>query len=158
MAFLRKTDSKSGGKPENAADIQKAENGWSDSKKRINDAIYELGKAYFEANKENAESDFAGYIEKINKSMKEEYIWHQYRLSLEGQRLCDKCGSTITADSAFCNRCGAAVSPIDFSPVIGTSNVLQPETASGQVLTCPKCGRKIIEGAIYCEGCGTKVV
>ena len=126
-------------------------------KKSIDDAIYELGKAYFEANKENLTSEFASQIENVNNKIKEEYLWHQYRLSLEGQRLCDSCRSFITSDSAFCNRCGAAVTPIDFSSILGTTDNVQSGVNSAQVMSCPKCGKKLVEGAMFCDACGTKI-
>ena len=37
-------------------------------------------------------------IETINAKKKEEYIWHQFRLSLDGKRMCDGCHSFITSD------------------------------------------------------------
>ena len=126
-------------------------------KKSIDDAIYELGKAYFEANKENLTSEFASQIENVNNKIKEEYLWHQYRLSLEGQRLCDSCRSFITSDSAFCNRCGAAVTPIDFSSILGTTDNVQSGVNSAHVMSCPKCGKKLVEGAMFCDACGTKI-
>lgn len=126
-------------------------------KKSIDDAIYELGKAYFEANKENLTSEFATQIENVNNKIKDEYLWHQYRLSLEGQRLCDSCRSFITSDSAFCNRCGAAVTPIDFSSILGTTDNVQSGVNSAQVMSCPKCGKKLVEGAMFCDACGTKI-
>lgn len=142
---------------ENDSKIREAEHGWMKAKKSIDDAIYELGKVYFEANKENPTSEFATQIEDVNHKITEEYLWHQYRLSLDGQRLCDSCHSFITSDSAFCNRCGAAVTPIDFSSILGTTNHMQSGDNSAQRICCPKCGTKPAEGAIFCEICGTKI-
>ena len=36
-------------------------------------------------------------LSKLHKK-KEEYIWHQFRLSLDGKRMCDGCHSFITSD------------------------------------------------------------
>lgn len=157
MDFLKKNISKSEVQNENSTKIREAENGWIKAKQSMDDVIYELGKAYFEANKDNTVSEFAEQIEIINTKTKEEYIWHQYRLGLEGQRMCDSCNSFITADSAFCNRCGATVAPIDFSSISGTTNGIQATNHSNQGLSCPKCGRKLVEGTMFCEACGTKI-
>lgn len=157
MDLKKKNMPKTGAQDDNSIKICEAENGWTKAKKSIDDAIYELGKAYFEVNKGNTASEFAEQIEAINTKTKEEYIWHQYRLSLDGQRMCDNCKSFITADSAFCNRCGAAVTPIDFSSIVGAINDKQAVNNSNQGLSCPKCGRKLIEGAMFCEACGTKI-
>lgn len=154
MDFLKKNMSKTDVGPK----IREVENSWMKVKKSMDDAIYQLGKAYFEANKGNTASEFAAQIEIINHKVKEEYIWHQYRLSLEGQRMCDKCNSCITADSAFCNRCGAAVTPIDFSSILGATNNMQSANNFNQGICCPKCGKKLVEGAMFCEACGTRIV
>lgn len=158
MDFLKKNLPKTEVEPENSRKIREVENSWMMVKKSMNDAIYELGKAYFEANKDNTASEFAAQIETLNNKAKEEYIWHQYRLSLEGQRMCDKCNSFITADSAFCNRCGAPVTPLDFSSILGTTNNVQAANNSNQGQSCPKCGKKLVEGATFCEACGTRIV
>ena len=158
MDFLKKNMAKTEVQNENGSKIREAENGWLNAKKSIDDAIYELGKAYYEANKDNTTSEFATQIENVNNKVKDEYIWHQYRLSLDGQRLCDSCNSFITSDSAFCNRCGATVEPIDFSVILGTANNMQPGIDSNQVKSCPKCGKRLVEGAMFCEACGTKIL
>ena len=157
MDFLKKNMQGTGVPAENSGKIREAENCWMQAKKSIDDAVYELGKAYYEANKDNTASEFAAQIEAINAKMKVEYTWHQYRLSLDGQRMCDSCKSFITADSAFCNRCGAPVTPIDFSAILSTANATQAANNANQGATCPKCGKKLIEGARFCEGCGTKI-
>ena len=118
MDFLKRNMSKTEVQDGNSSKIREAENGWMKAKKSMDDAIYELGKVYFEENKDNTESEFTTQIETISAKTKEEYIWHQYRLSLDGQRMCDSCNSFITSDSAFCNRCGKAVTPIDFSSIL----------------------------------------
>lgn len=159
MDFLKKNMQKTEVQNENDGKIREAENGWMNAKKAIEDAIFELGKSYFEANKDNAASEFAEKIETIKNKNREEYMWHQYRLSLDGQRLCDSCNSIITSDSAFCNRCGAAVAPIDFSDILGTTTEKnnQSEASSEQVIYCHNCGKKLVEGVIFCDSCGTKL-
>ena len=158
MDFLKRNTPKTEAPDENNTKIREAETGWMKAKKSIDDAIYELGKAYFEANKGNTTSEFAVQIQTVNNKISEEYLWHQYRLSLEGQRLCDSCHSFITSDSAFCNRCGAPVAPIDFSTITGNTNNMQAADNAGQGAWCPKCGKKLVEGAMFCEACGTKIM
>ena len=157
MDFLKKNMQNQGTKEENGNKIAEVENGWLKAKKEIDNAIYELGKSYYEANKNNAAPEFSAQIETIKAKIKEEYLWHQYRLGLDGQRMCDSCHSFITADSAFCNRCGAAVAPIDFSPIVGTTNAMQTANLFNQGMCCPKCGKLLVEGAAFCENCGTKI-
>lgn len=151
MDFLKKNMQKQETKAGSNSKVTEAENGWLKAKKAIDDAIYELGKVCFEANKEHAAPEFTAQVEAIHAKVKEEYLWHQYRLSLDEQRMCDSCHSIITADSAFCNRCGAAVAPIDFSSITGTAENTNQEKC------CPKCGKPFAEGSVFCESCGTKI-
>lgn len=157
MDFLKKNAQKQEPVTENGSQIAEAENGRIGAKKAIDDAIYGLGKAYFEENKDNTESEFAAQIDLVHTRIKEEYLWHQYRLSLDGQRMCDSCQSMITADSAFCNRCGAPVAPMDFSPIVHITNPEQAANVSAQGPCCPKCGTQLIAGAMFCEACGAKI-
>lgn len=159
MDFFKKNMQKTEVPNESDNKIREAETGWMNAQKAINDATFELGKAYFEANKDNTASEFATKIDVIKNKTKEEYIWHQYRLSLDGKRLCESCDSIITFDSAFCNRCGAAVTLIDFSEILGTTmeKKNQSEIGSEQLTCCQKCGKKLVEGAMFCETCGTKI-
>lgn len=155
MVFFTKDIPKMEVRDDSSMKICEAENGWMKARKLIDDAIYALGKTYFEANKDNPLPEYAEQIEAINTKIKEEYIWHQYRLSLDGQRMCDSCKSFITADSAFCNRCGVAVAPIDFTSIAVSKE--QTVRNLNQGLSCPKCGGKLVEGAAFCEVCGTKI-
>lgn len=157
MDFLKKNMPKAEVRDDNSIKIREAENGWTKAKESIDHAIYELGKAYYEANRDNTASELAGQIETINRRIKEEYIWHQYRLGLDGQRMCDGCHSFITADSAFCNRCGATVEPIDFSLIEGATNNMQTVHQFNQGVLCPKCGKLLERGTMFCEACGTKI-
>lgn len=158
MDFLKKNMSKTVVEDGNSARVREAEDGWIKAKRAIDNAVYELGEAYFKANKDNKTSEFAAQIETVNAKEREEYIWHQYRLSLDGQRMCDSCNSFITSDSDFCNRCGKAVEPIDFSPILGAVNGVQAANNSNQTLICPQCGKGVVAGAMFCEACGAKIV
>ena len=158
MDFLKRNMSKTEIPSEDSSKIREAENGWMKARKSIDDAFYELGKAYYEANRDNTAAEFTEQIQKIYAKNKKEYLWHQYRLFLDGQQMCDSCKNFITVDSAFCNRCGAAVTPIDFSPILGTADDTQVTGNSNPEPKCPKCGRKLVDGAMFCEGCGSKIV
>ena len=58
MDFKKRNMPKTEVQDGNSSKIREAENGWMKAKKSMNDAIYELGKVYFEANKDNTESEF----------------------------------------------------------------------------------------------------
>ncbi len=126
--------------------------------KRAGDAVkaslLALGQQYFDANKDNGNSEFFDQIETVKECMEKEKLWHQYRLGLEGKTQCESCGAIITSDSVFCNKCGGSIKPRDFS-AIGITRV--PQVAVPVAKNCPACGSPLVDGAAFCEKCGRKL-
>lgn len=118
-------------------------------------AILALGKTFFEANKDNPSSEFIAQIDAVKDCMEKENLWNQYKLSLEGKMLCESCGSIITSDSMFCNKCGSSVKMADFSP-LGLDQVQEDPLPPVQAV-CPACGAPLVEDALFCEKCGHKL-
>ena len=54
---------------------------------------------------------------------------------------CDNCGAVLSAGSAFCNKCGAALT------------AKKPSAVS----SCAKCGASLSGDSSFCTKCGTKV-
>ena len=81
--------------------------------------------------------------------MDREKLWRQYRLSLEGEILCENCGTVVTSDSAFCKKCGSPMKTWDFS-------ALEIEAAPGASV-CKSCGAPLAPDSVFCEACGAKV-
>lgn len=129
--------------------IAQADEGCRKAGAAVTDALLALGRAYFEANRENPESEHREEIARIAADMDMEKLWRQYRLSLEDQALCESCGTVVSADSAFCKKCGAPMQVLDFS-------ALGIEPASDAPV-CKSCGAPIAEGSAFCESCGAKV-
>lgn len=120
----------------------------------VNEAVQSLGRMYFEANQNNTESEFYSQISNVKECIEKEKLWNLYRLSLEDKTQCDNCGAIITADSVFCNKCGASIKPRDFS-VIGIARMQSNNSTSSGV--CPSCGNPLVSGAMFCEKCGYKL-
>ena len=70
--------------------------------------IYQLGEAFYKANKENAEVDaeYKVAIDNINKLEFNRKVWINRKMKLQGMRICEGCGNVLPYDSVFCNRCG----------------------------------------------------
>ena len=137
-----------------ASPVLQADQNCQNASAAVNQAIFELGQKYFEANHDNPDAEFSDLINKVNECKKNEMLWHQYRLSLDGKMKCEKCGAIITSDSAFCNKCGVSVAPLDFSAIMPT----QPQPVSEPVAkVCPSCGNPVNEGDVFCEKCGQKI-
>ena len=134
--------------------IMQVEQSYKNAGKAVNEAIYALGKAYFEKNKEDESADFSGQIALVKENMEKEKLWHQYRLSFDGKMLCDSCGAVITSDSVFCNKCGGSIKPKDFS-LIGVMQ--SPQNFAEPSKSCPSCGSPLVDGAAFCEKCGRKL-
>lgn len=121
----------------------------------VKKAVQSLGMMYFEANKNNEESEFYSQISNVKDCMEKEKLWNLYRLSLQDKTQCDSCGAVITADSVFCNKCGASIEPRDFS-VIGISRIQSNHNISSSA--CPSCGSPLVAGAMFCEKCGYRIL
>jgi len=134
--------------------IVQADQNCQNASAAVNQAIFELGKKYYEMNSANPEAEFQELVAIVNETRNKEILWHQYRLSLEGKMKCEKCGAIITSDSAFCNKCGVSIKPLDFSLIMPT----QPKQDSNPVAkVCPSCGNPINDGDVFCEKCGQKI-
>lgn len=142
-----------GGSPQNP-DIERAEANWREAEVSVKNAIQELGRAYFDAYKDRAESEYCEQVAHIKKCMENETLWHQYRLSLEGKLQCEKCGTVITSNSLFCNQCANPVRAWDFSSLGVGASTGAPAVNNG---VCRMCGRPLVAGAAFCEACGAEV-
>lgn len=120
----------------------------------VNNAIFELGKKYYEANQNNSESEFYDMIKTVNDCKHKSQLWYQYKLSLEGKMQCESCGAIITSDSVFCNKCGVSIKPIDFSSIV---EIPAQQTANTAARVCPSCGNPVDADDIFCEKCGQKI-
>ena len=136
-----------------SSQVANADEEYRQAEQAIQEALLTLGKAYFEKNKENNESDFAENIKIVNDLIGKKDLWHHYKLSLEGKALCDNCGAIVTADSVYCNKCGKSIVTKDFSSL----GIIEKEAPTAAVSVCPKCGKSLGADAMFCEKCGTKI-
>lgn len=122
--------------------------------KEVDEALITLGKRYFEDHCDDVEAEYVKEISELKKLRDKEYLYNQYRLSIDGKRLCEHCNAIVTADSLFCNKCGKSLTALDFSQL----DISIPEQETTPVVRdCPNCGAKIEDGALFCETCGTKL-
>ena len=134
--------------------IEHADTNLHEAGLEVKNAMQELGKAYFDANRDNTEAEYYEQITYIKKCMDNEILWHQYRLSLEDKVLCENCGAVNPFNSLFCNQCGNSIRVVDFS-VLGVEPSVRENTAN--TVVCRACGKPLVSGAVFCEVCGAKV-
>ena len=88
---------------------QKIQASIRDKKNTINEALLNLGKAYYTAHADDKDSEFAGTIAAI----KSEYMaindLKKQISDIRGKTICPKCGAEIDKDAAFCPKCGAKI-------------------------------------------------
>ena len=83
-----------------------------DSQKK--NMIYQLGEAFYKANKdnENVDADYKVAIDNINKMEFNRKVWINRKMKLQGMRICEGCGNVLPYESAFCNRCGVKLEAV----------------------------------------------
>ncbi|MCH3986755.1 MAG: zinc ribbon domain-containing protein [Lachnospiraceae bacterium] len=78
-----------------------------EKKNTINEALLNLGKAYYTAHADDKDSEFAGTIEAIRSEYKSIDELKRQLSDVRGKTICPKCGAEIDKDVAFCPKCGA---------------------------------------------------
>ncbi len=68
-----------------------------------------LGKAYFEAHKDDEENDHIEDIRKIDSYERDIKALRSQVQSIQGKKVCPDCGAEIAAESKFCKNCGAKI-------------------------------------------------
>lgn len=133
----------------------KAEQGFAKAQESTKEALLSLAKTVYENEKDNKDSAYAEDIKILGDCLEKEKLWQLYSLSLDEKTMCESCGAVITADSVFCNKCGASVPERDFTAIgIGLT---APAEDRSNANVCPKCGASLAAGAEFCEKCGTKI-
>ncbi len=76
--------------------------------------IFQLGEAFYKANKENEEvsEEYKTVINNINKLEYNRKVWINRKMKLQGMRICEGCGNVLPYESSFCNRCGIKLEPV----------------------------------------------
>lgn len=130
-------------------------NGKISSQESLLDGVFkEIGKMIYD-NKDNwASLDLSEIIGKVD-AAKDEIARIQAEIrQVKGIKLCEQCKEEISADVAFCPKCGAKAPvvevPVEEAPV-------EEAPVEAAPATCKNCGNTLEEGAAFCTGCGTKV-
>lgn len=71
-----------------------------------------LGRAYYEANKDNASEKDAAQFAVIAEAMEEIKRMNQQVMDIQGVLQCPNCGKKVPVGNAFCSDCGAKMEEI----------------------------------------------
>lgn len=116
----------------------------------IQQRIYQIGQMYYDENKENSqiEEKYHAMVDLINKLDMNRKGFYKQKLRLEGQMMCENCGSIIPYGSMYCNNCGQRA---DEKQEGG------PAQVNPSAVLCPSCGKELEAGSLFCVYCGTKI-
>lgn len=94
-------------KAKNVAGVLQLKSKLSAEKDKVNKAYAAMGKAFYEAHKEEGCEDFAESFAEIGESLAKITELEDAILELEGNRVCPECGAKVDKDALFCKKCGA---------------------------------------------------
>ena len=115
----------------------------SDEEKQINNLYLQIGKLYFEANKNNATAEYNDLMTGIKDALVRVEKYKEQIRNVKGVRTCSNCGAEVANNAVFCNSCGTQL------PV---ATPVEPAAQAGA--NCPQCGAPTVSGATFCTSCG----
>ena len=87
-----------------------------------------LGRAYYEANKDNASEKDAAQFAVIAEAMEEIKRMNQQVMDIQGVLQCPNCGKKVPAGNAFCSDCGAKMDEIVVDATVVSEEAVEEET------------------------------
>lgn len=136
-------------KAKDMAEISSLNGQISSQEELINRTYLEMGKMYYDTNKEAPDANYAEKCITITTALERcEQLKKDIQM-IKGTKTCESCGGVIGVDSVFCPGCGAQVVNVVAAPQI--------ESSVEQFKTCTNCGCKVSPGSEFCVECGTKL-
>lgn len=139
--------------PKEATEMDRVMENIAQSEAEIQQRIFQLGQLYYEDNKGKGKGDieekYFTLIDLINKLDLNRKGFFKNKLRLEGQMLCENCGSVISYGSVYCNVCGKKADEKQEDESVTSMD------ASGK--RCSACGASLEEDSLFCTSCGAKV-
>ena len=136
----------------NFADTTSLQKTNSDNKKKIEQLYTAIGKAYYEAHKNEADAAEAATMAEITALLAQIDENNEKIKQMKGVTKCANCGEDIAPDAMFCNNCGTKV--VRETPA--AAPVVEAAPAIEQRL-CPTCGQPVGKDNLFCNNCGAKL-
>ena len=96
-------------KTKDFTDVKKLNMAIREEERKVEDGYIVLGKAYFDAHKENGDDSFKDQIATIEESLNKIKKLERQIGEIKGIRKCPNCGLEVTKEAAFCSACGTAI-------------------------------------------------
>lgn len=107
---LNQTGKVVGEKTKQGTDVVKANIKISSEERAVNELFFEIGKTYYENNKENpcCETMKELFDKVAEKQASIEALKEQVR-RIKGVNICQNCGAEVDSENDFCGKCGAKI-------------------------------------------------
>ncbi len=117
----------------------------SDEEKQINNIFNQIGRSYYEANKNNPDAEYRSLMVSISDAQVRIENYHEQIRKLKCLKSCPNCGAEVASSALYCNVCGAK---------LPTDNEEKENTADAPAAKCPQCGADVEPGSKFCGSCG----
>ncbi|HIR88524.1 MAG TPA: zinc-ribbon domain-containing protein [Candidatus Fimimorpha faecalis] len=137
---------------------------------KINESLITLGKAYYDAHKNDGNTEFEAIFEEIHKAHLTIRKCQEEIQKIKNIKICEKCGEEVSADATYCSHCGAKLKTTDkkekSDDVVEEAEVNQAqetkasdleEEAEKKTVICPSCGQELDADAEFCTKCGSSM-
>ena len=88
----------------------------SDEERQLNAMFMQLGRNYFDANKDNPTAAFADTINNIRDAIHRIEVYKSDIRRARGMVACPNCGSEVSSNVQFCSYCGSKMPVQEFVP------------------------------------------
>lgn len=140
-------------KTKDMAEVARLNSYISDEEEHVHTYLYEIGKSYYEDNRENSSCMYQEQVKRVTSSLARiEELNNEIR-KIKNIQICGKCGAQLSAESTFCSSCGAKMELFASTD----AGVVVPAGDGSQYKTCPACGREVKAASAFCPSCGGKV-
>lgn len=139
---------------QNESELRKCNDRFKELEGSIAAAFNEIGKKFYEDNKENrlSGSMYQELVDSVTAMYEEQYMIEKKILALQDMRKCTECGNILSLDSVFCNKCGARLEELP-QEIFGGNAEQTMQTSP----ICAVCGAPLENDAVFCSVCGAKV-
>lgn len=130
----------------NFADVTRLNSEISEKERKITQLYQTIGQTYYQNHSQAPEPEYRQTVEEIQALLAEIAQYQEEIKQIKGIVKCPSCGADVPLRAAFCNSCGARMTP-EAPPA-------PPEEGSR---VCSVCGAAVAEGNQFCTHCGTRL-
>ena len=119
----------------------------SEKEKQLNKTYAAIGQSYYERHRHDPKAEEQSLMESVTQLLSDITQCREEIKQIKGVTKCQNCGADVPLHAAFCNSCGAKVSPQG-------SDEQSPAPKAG---ICSNCHAAVPAGNQFCNHCGTKL-